>query len=206
MLNPAVLRPLYREQTARWQKLAEDHLDKVIDMTTKVSLELFRLAVELVEMQGGKMTNLAKERFEAIFLKFKEERRDAAMQELRLQCHRNGNQPLQTTNPDFLQRVRNARHERFRTALTRYHFGLSLSDDATKSIRSVLSTSQPADSIGAFTVVQESNTTVLFDHLHPHGKSQNVQDEIHDILKAYYEVRIIAIYCRPSHLQSLAAG
>lgn len=38
-------------------------------------------------------------------------------------------------------------------------------------------------------IVDEAHVQDLFNELHPNGaRAQNVEDEIHDLLKAYYEV------------------
>ena len=192
MLNPAVLRPLFREQISLWQELAEEHLNEIITTTTNVSLKLFKIAAK----HAG-MSSLVKKRFQVIFAKFEAEKGDQARQELLLQCHRNATMALQTTNPQFLERVRQARDKRFRQALERYHqkrtylnsnvanqshHGLSLPKKETNDIMSVNAN------------VDGDGVQMLFDELHPQGRSQNVEDEIHDILQAYYDVRILLAF------------
>lgn len=187
MLNPSVLRPLYRDQTAPWQKLAEKHLDQIITTTTDVSLELFNIAAE-----NEGMTKSARQSFEAIIAKFEADKRKEATRELHLQCYRNANMALQTTDPKFLEAVHKARDMRFLQALTRYRLENPLLSDATTQIHNALSASAMASGavVPEFIVITSDKITTLFNQLHPQGRSQNIEDEIHDILRAYYEVRV----------------
>lgn len=46
---------------------------------------------------------------------------------------------------------------------------------------------------GDATIIKLEQLPLLFDQLHPHGRSQNVEDDVHDILKAYYDVRNLTL-------------
>lgn len=103
------------------------------------------------------------------------------MEKLNSLCLRNANMALQTTNPEFDRKVQEARKDRFIQALVRYRAdfpALSFSKDIPKHLQNC-----------AF--IDDQHVGHLFNQLHPHGsRSQNVEDEIHDLLKAYYDVTL----------------
>ena len=88
---------------------------------------------------------------------------------------------LQTNNPEFDTKVRFARMTRFSQALGRY---ISLYPPSKF-------TSLGLGNRSDYAIIDEAHIPALFNELHPNGsRSQNVEDEIHDLLKAYYEITL----------------
>lgn len=245
MLNPAILKPLWRVQTVSWQDLAQSHLDAIDTQTTAV-------AYKLLDQTATKfrMTALAKNTLERRISEFAAAAKAKAVLQLREECHRNATMALQTMNPQFHKGVRSARFTRFQMALLRYQVahpakdliarlpvtiapqstgfgstsasgtsfswgnttantasvfgnvpadpeanrpsssttpsqGLSGTSDAIKQGITVINSSIAAQ----WTVVDGTSNgiTALFNEMHSAARSQNVEEEIHDILKAYYD-------------------
>jgi hypothetical protein len=144
------------------------------------------------------MTERASSKIHDKILDFSKESESYIMEQLKTLCEKNATMALQTTNPDFINGVRAARLKRFQAALMRFR-----QSNSPRWHMAQLSTIQGFDSKGlqlAQTITDEwaiidgknieSGATALFDEMHPNGKrSQNTEDEIHDILKAYYDVR-----------------
>lgn len=172
MLNPAVLRPLWRTQTKKWETLGKDHLDELVDLTTDVARRLFEKACE-----GA--SDRVRRGLDAKLDSFSHQSRQKVQDQLKALCHRNSSMALQTNNPDFLKKVRSAREQRFYEALMRYMQiipATTLLPSAPKGCEKMV-------------VVDDAHMGHLFNELHPNGaRAQNVEDEIHDLLKAYYEV------------------
>lgn len=113
MLNPAVLKPLFRVQTRPWQKLVEDHLDKIFETTIEISLKLCRLATP-------NMTESGRSSLESLLSKLGENSKEHSMQQLKELFRRKNDTALQTTDDHFSTSIRNARHERFQIAISRF--------------------------------------------------------------------------------------
>ncbi|KAE9365430.1 P-loop containing nucleoside triphosphate hydrolase protein [Stipitochalara longipes BDJ] len=195
MSNPAVLKPLFRKQTSKWQTLGQAHLKSIVEMSEVVAA---RILTEVCE--NFKAPVHTKNDLRDLIAAFKEQAESEATERLRTLCHEITTFPLQTTNEQFLQKVTKAQHARFRGALERYrkinppgNFLLKLmasSDpDNLKTIPQVF---------GSWAIVDLTNIDDLFDQMHPRGV-QNTEDEIHDLLKAYYE---IALEDFLSHIQN----
>jgi len=184
MLNPAVLKPLWRAQTIKWEELGEKHLDTIVSMTKEVALKLFNMTSIKFGLTAG-----AKEKLETAILAFEETERKATMAKLHEECVRNNTMALQTTNPMFLATVSEARLQRFRQALARYqrvHPPKGFIAQTFGDVESTIDYNTWAILDGSLTGIE-----ALFNEIHHHGsRSLNIEDEIHDILKAYYEVRI----------------
>ncbi|KAG9238404.1 P-loop containing nucleoside triphosphate hydrolase protein [Amylocarpus encephaloides] len=177
VLNPAVIHPIWRKQTSKWKSLGEAHLNSLVDTTTYVSLKLFEQAC--YETGASERTQCG---LEARILGFSTQARGEVMRKLDILCDRNENMALQTSNPAFLEKVHYARSQRFRQALDRY--------TRAHPPTSIISTPVPA-SLESCAIIDIPRVDALFNELHPHGsRSQNVEDEIHDLLRAYYEVRV----------------
>lgn len=83
---------------------------------------------------------------------------------------------LQTNNPAFEQKISEARRIRFHSALERYRKSKFDSVEGNENETELQ------------LVIDMRDTTSLFNELH-FSNSQNLEDEIHDILKAYYEIQ-----------------
>jgi hypothetical protein len=185
MLNPAVLKPLWRKQTSKWRELGERHLNKIISLTTDVATKIFEDVCDRAEIPAKTKLKLA----DAI-TDFSEESKKLVMLQLDDLCRARANMALQTTDPKFLERVREARMLRFKAALERFktssppgNYFPNVKDQANKVFSFEPEASQQ------WTVVDSNSIELLFNEMHPYGtRTQNTEDEIHDLLKAYYEV------------------
>ncbi|KAF4637832.1 hypothetical protein G7Y89_g237 [Cudoniella acicularis] len=185
MLNPSVLRPLWRTQTTKWHSIAEIHIQRVVDLTTSVALDVFHLACKNVGATDRVRTGL-----EAYLLKFAEQSRQDVLQKLDELCDRNQNMALQTCNPQFKAYVREAQMKRFENAVARYRakvpslgfiMGLLGDQDAPRL-------AVGPEAYRDWAVVDQAHLGMLFEECHSLSV-RNVEDEVHDLLRAYYEVR-----------------
>jgi hypothetical protein len=141
-----------------------------------VSIELFDQACKDVGTSERTSLGLKKKLQE-----FEKNSREEVMQMLNVLCTRNATMALQTNNPEFDTKVRAARMLRFSQALERY---ITRYPPSTFSVTKL---SIPEN----FGIIDEAHIPALFNELHPNGaRSQNVEDEIHDLLRAYYEITL----------------
>lgn len=186
MLNPAVLKPLLRKQTSKWQSLGEDYLERLVTMTTNVSLKIFEKAC----LDAG-TTERTKTGLQERLFAFSEDSRKEVLRKMHLLCEKNANMALQTDTDDFLGKVRQAQMMRFINALQRY----KTSNPSAAFVRS-LTTGGPALAAGPesyenWAVVDEKSIGSLFNEIHYAGDGrENVEDEMHDLLRAYYELAL----------------
>lgn len=222
MMNPAVVKPLFKKQTSKWVYFGEEYLNTLISETFDVAMRILSHMCE----ENGVSTN-TKVELEEFILKFRQEAGSRAIQKLKDFYHESITNPLHTNNETFVLKVKKAQRLRFKAALERYQkthpavnflqsFGSNTdlkerSGEATQPSNGFGAPSNLAFSFGApggfgassgfgapklnatsnptahLVIVDLNNITDLFDQLHPSGV-QNKEDEIHDLLKAYYEV------------------
>ena len=111
------------------------------------------------------------------------------MGKLRVFCQENSTFSLQTSNEIFSQKVKKAQELRFKAALERYRqnnppekFLITLVPDAEQN-----SLKNLEQKFGSWAIIDTNYLAGFFEQMHPRGV-QNTEDEIHDLLKAYYEV------------------
>jgi hypothetical protein len=194
MSNPAVLKPLFRKQTSKWQRLGQDHLESIVRMSQEVAMEILDEVCKTLSVPIR-----TKNELEDVISGFKNEAEREATGRLRTFCQEITTFPLQTSNKLFLEKVTEAQHARFRGALERYR----KTNPPDKFLLSLMVSSDPANLetipqvFGSWAIVDLNNINDLFDQMHPRGV-QNTEDEIHDLLKAYYEVSYPASELRHS--------
>jgi hypothetical protein len=184
MINPAVLKPLFRIQAKKWREIAEQHLENLADLTEKVVLRILQVACE--ESGAADYTH---EDLKEIVLKFTEGARSNALEKLRKYRSEEDSLPLHTNNPAFIEGVKEAQLLRFKAALERYakknptrNFMVSLAPQNPQSVDTI------PPQWKSWVIVDPDTIGALFNELHSHTE-KNTEDEIHDLLKAYYEVR-----------------
>ncbi|KAH6666614.1 P-loop containing nucleoside triphosphate hydrolase protein [Halenospora varia] len=188
MLNPAVLRPLWRKQTSKWQDLSQKHLEQLVSLTTNVALKLFHQAC----LDVG-TTDRVKNGLEVELLSFAESSRREVMNKLAQMIEKNQTMALQTHNPLFLLKVRESQAARFTAAIDRYRracppvgFLASLVNEGGAPKVAI-----KEEGYADWAIVNKGHLEALFNELHPSGeRKQNVEDEVHDLLKAYYDVTL----------------
>ncbi|TVY40800.1 Dynamin-A [Lachnellula subtilissima] len=186
MLNPAVLKPLLRKQTSKWQALGEEYLERLVTMTTDVSLKIFEKAC----MNVG-TTERTRAGLQERLLALAEDSRKEVLQKMRSLCEKNASMALQTDTDDFLRKVRQAQMMRFINALQRYKTSNPLSTFVRSLTKDGSTLATGPENYGDWAVVDEKSIGSLFNEIHYAGdRRENVEDEIHDLLKAYYELAL----------------
>jgi hypothetical protein len=186
MLNPAVLKPLLRKQTSKWQTLGEEYLERLVTMTKDVALNIFDKACA-----DAGTTERTRVGLQERLLGFAEDSRTDVLRKLRELCDKNASMALQTDTDDFLRKVRQAQMMRFINALQRY----KSSNPASNFVRSLMKDGSALaagpESYETWAVIDEKSVQSLFNEIHYAGdRRENVEDEIHDLLKAYYELAL----------------
>jgi hypothetical protein len=186
MINPAVLRPLFRKQATKWPEIAKKHLEALASETEEVVLRILQVACE----ESG-APDYTREELEQVVLKFAKVARSSAMEKLETFRWEEHSLPLHTNNPAFSESVKEAQLLRFKAALERYakknsprNFMLTLAPQNPASLETIPSRWKD------WVIISPDTIGALFGELHSHTE-KNTQDEIHDLLKAYYEVRFI---------------
>ena len=167
-MNPDVLPILFHKQARKWREISESHFKNVstiVHIATSQALD----AVCKDPITGKKIMSLISEvtvRSKDRFLASLSQRVDHIL-----------SRHLQTNNPAFEQKVSEARKRPFHAALERY-----ISSKKSKALFS-----NGTDDDGDQLVIDMRDVDALFAELHM-SNSQNLEDEVHDTLKAYYEI------------------
>lgn len=172
-LNPDVLPVLFHKQASKWRAMAEAHFAKVkITTLTTVIKMLESVCPDLnTRAQIKSLIEEASVRGQTRGLDLLSERLEEV-----LSGH------LQTNNPAFEAEVRNARLLRFQGAVERYRSSrIAFNSTATNQ------NSQSEANHNTMFTIDMRDTASLFAELHI-SNAQNFEDEIHDTLKAYYEI------------------
>ena len=177
-MNPDVLPILFHKQACKWRLISKLHFEKVTTLTFKVVCDVLKSECKdshtraIIEPLIDKANKHSRDRFLALL----SQRMDDIL-----------SRHLQTNNPAFEQKVSEARKKRFHAALQRYKKAKNQS--VTPANQGLFangnSTTSPADDNQL--VIDMRDTGLLFAELHM-SNSQNLEDEIHDTLKAYYEI------------------
>ncbi|KAL9015928.1 MAG: hypothetical protein Q9185_006695 [Variospora sp. 1 TL-2023] len=167
-LNPDVLPALFHRQVVKWEEIASSHFQSVANITATVVEQAARTSCG-DKFTAGYIQELVQQTnkdFEKRGIAHIHRRFDATV-----------TRHLQTQNPIFESSIRDARLARFKEALDRYRL---------KKRESILFGS-PDD--GVSVVIDLRDVTSLFDELHM-SNAQNLEAEIHDTLKSYYELAL----------------
>ena len=180
-MNPDVLPILFHKQARTWRSISKMHFENVTKIAFKVVCHVLQSECKdshtraSIEILVGDANKRSKDGFLALL----SERMDDIL-----------SKHLQTNNPTFEQKVSEARKKRFHAALERYKKAKVRSVAPVNQIPhpfggSSGSITSPADDNQL--VIDMRDTGALFAELHM-SNSQNLEDEVHDTLKAYYEV------------------
>ena len=167
-MNPDVLPILFHKQARRWRGISESHFKNISTIAhTATSQALDAVCKDPITRKKimsliNEVTLRSKDRFLALL----SQRVDHIL-----------SRHLQTNNPAFEQKVSEARKRRFHAALERYK---------TKKSKALFSNGTDDDD-GDRLVIDMRDVDALFAELHM-SNSQNLEDEVHDTLKAYYEI------------------
>ncbi|KAL8669365.1 MAG: hypothetical protein Q9168_006042 [Polycauliona sp. 1 TL-2023] len=176
-LNPDVLPALFHRQIAKWKDLAKTHFFKATEIVG-VALEA-ALDTSCKSDDTGARRLLAQVRQTEIAAEAK------GLVQIRQRFNELASRHLQTQDLMFEEQIRKARLARFTAALKRYQ---SMTPNSSSQNNSG---SQNGNATDNQVVVDLRNVTALFDQLHM-SNAQNLEDDIHDILKSYYELALRA--------------
>jgi hypothetical protein len=189
MINPSVLKPLMQKQAAKWPRIGEEYLNDLAMVTRNAILEIFNsVCAELgIDIHTVEVLKEILEGFAA-------EGKSRAIKKLRQYWQEETNFHLQTVNPSFIANVQELQELRFKAALLRYR--------NAHSPKRLLATFLGAggDLIGNssylefhskvyedWIILDVNDVYEMFQEMHARGE-RNTNDEIHDLLKAYYKV------------------
>ena len=168
-VNPDVLPLLFHKQAQKWITLSESHFERIRALTIATTDQIVSKVSSDV-MTPSKIRSLIRKRNENA----------ATTHGTRLSSHFNDivSKHLQTQNEAFEKKIREARLLRFQTALQRY------ANSKKPAFGQTASTPESEYELK----IDLRETEALFAELHI-SNSQNLANEIHDTLKAYYEIK-----------------
>ena len=164
-LNSAILPVLFRKQADKWKDIAGQHFSR-IRRTTVSSMTAMLAHTCVDDLTRSKVERIINDANKAA-MKRGVDRLEALNKDVL-------DRPLQTSDSAFEESVRAARLARFKNALERFaSFNKSDSPD------------QPTDQL----ILKIRDQEALFNELHI-SNARNLEDEVHDILEAYYNLAI----------------
>ncbi|KAI9760933.1 MAG: hypothetical protein M1840_002175 [Geoglossum simile] len=164
-LNPEVVPALFRRQTAEWGNLAQQHLERIQSIVEDFTKSLLRATCN----DGAVIRKL-----ETVLAEFDKAAYNQSKAQLDELIRDQREKPLQTNNPLYIKNVKSARRLRFNNALSRYLQREGQLDNEEGDIRL-------------------RDPSSLFDVLHI-SNPENLADEIHDTLKAYYDLQVVDFF------------
>ena len=176
-LNVDILPMLFHQQASKWGDIAEKHFTTVV----KFSLSILNGILDIVECD-----RITKRQIRPLIYDASDARQDENIDTLRERFNNIRSRHLQTSNSLFEAKVTLARERRFQAALDRYRVLQQEKNLKNLFAGNSFQTPTPADPNFQF-VVDMRDTAQLFSELHM-SNSRNLENEIHDTLKAYYEI------------------
>ncbi|KAL8646468.1 MAG: hypothetical protein Q9226_006841 [Calogaya cf. arnoldii] len=181
-LNPDVLPALFHRQIAPWKDLATTHFSK----TVKTVGTALKAAIETTCRGDATVA----QRIQAEVRQGQETAEARGLSQIGQRIDKIASRHLQTQDLMFEEQIRKARLARFTAALKRYQ---------SKTAESILPDGNATDDDGddgssdddegGNIVIDLRNAAALFDEIHM-SNAQNLEDDIHDILKSYYELAL----------------
>ena len=171
-LNPDVLPLLFHKQVRKWRQISESHFLTVRTITVNALVQLFESVCT---------DPLTRQRMEQSIKDVNLQSKSQGLSKLLDRIDNISAKHLQTSNPAFEQKVSEARKMRFDAAIKRY---MAFNGP---SVNPLNPPNPRADNENYFHVIDMRDTAALFAELHM-SNSQNLEDEVHDTLQAYYEV------------------
>lgn len=173
ILNPDILPILFHKQIQKWETISADHFRRVSRLTVDILIHMLETVCS---------DSLIRNRLEKIIRQASASAEFQGHSKLieRLQDLRSRH--LQTSNPAFEDKVREAQLNRFDAALDRYRRAHN-----PPVATGFASSKSSFNRTSAELKISMRDTASLFADLHI-STSRNLEDEIHDILKVYYEI------------------
>lgn len=184
MTNPAVVKPLFVKQSSKWQSIGEKYLDEMVTTSKNIAF----LILDHVCLEFGAPDHTTAE-LKATINEFEAKAREIATFKLQEFCNKSSIFPLISTDNEFKDKVVQAQHARFTAALRRYVLKYPSESFTAPVIECQNPKSLPKlqQLINGWVIVDTAHINNLFEEIHPRA-TRNTEDEIHDVLKAYYEV------------------
>lgn len=173
-LNPSVLPALFYRQASKWREISETHFKKVTVFTCETLMKLTETVCK---------DEKTKKEFKLAIQQANNAARQRGLEQLSNRLDDLLSRHLQTNNSAFEDMVREARLLRFQAALERYRLSRTQSSMLTPGNGA----SPAAKRFDTQIVIDLRDTASLFAELHM-SNSQNLEDEIHDNLKAFYGI------------------
>ena len=171
-LNPDVLPILFHKQVRKWSEISEKHFSIVRTVTIGALVKILRsICPDL----------LTQERIEYLIKDTNQLSKKRSMSQLSDRINSILTKHLQTSNPAFEQKIGEARRARFNAAIERYR------SSKLTPLGIPAGGNQDLNRDDNVLVIDMRDTAALFAELHM-SNSQNLEDEVHDILQAYYEI------------------
>ena len=163
-INPNVLPVLFRHQASKWEAIAKKHVQTVVKHVDSACITTLDHSCKdnAVNKRLGKLIRTAKE-------KSQQKAFDALNDRITTMNTRH----LQTNNPDFEKRVDEARRLRFSAALHQYKIANPVGKPSIDQSNKM--------------VIDLNQVDLLFNNVHM-AVARNLEIDIHDILKSYYEI------------------
>ena len=181
-MNPDVLPMLFHKQARKWRGISESHFDHI----TKIAYNATWQVLDAVCKDP-----LTKKKIASCIREVNARNKDRFLALLSQRVDHILSRHLQTNNPAFEQKVSEARKRRFQAALERYK--LSKASQPSKSPQPFgkafpnTNILDGSDEDANRLVIDMRDVGALFAELHM-SNSQNLEYEVHDTLKAYYEI------------------
>ena len=182
-MNPDVLPILFHKQARKWRRISESHFDNITKIAYNATWQVLD-AVCKDPLTKKKITSCIREvtaRSKDRFLALLSQRVDHIL-----------SRHLQTNNPAFEQKVSEARKKRFQAALERYKLSkirqtFENAPFGNAPFGKAIPNTNGSDEDANRLIIDMRDVGALFAELHM-SNSQNLEDEVHDTLKAYYEI------------------
>ena len=176
--NPDILPALFHKQIVKWKAHSESHFLQVTKVTVQTLVAILSLVCPDPNVRG---------RLEKAIRRASDAAEKEGLKQLSERFKILTSAHLQTNNSAFVGKVRIARLQRFQAALERYRSRHPTQPPVPqKPPPAGFPAPVPVEEDIKFTIDMR-DTAILFDELHV-SNSQNLADEIHDVLKAYYEI------------------
>ncbi|KAK0748920.1 P-loop containing nucleoside triphosphate hydrolase protein [Schizothecium vesticola] len=161
-VHPDIIPRLYREQTLNWRAIAEDHLREVAAGVMRAAEEI----LESVCSRSGSAGILFEEWLFVLHQSY-DDALERALREFQTYCDGDQMKLLQITDPAFAKKLRILKSLRMVSTIAQ---AVKLAAQAKKDMHFSL----------------EEIELTMFDACH-HSTAKNTANEVHDILKVYYE-------------------
>lgn len=172
-LNPSVLPILFHKQAQKWRGLAEAHFINVRKSADVAVTQILEMVCK---------DDFTRQRIQASILESSRKQQESRSRSLTEHVNNILTKHLQTNNDAFEHKVKEARMKRFQAALRRYARSNSYQSNVSRNkMGDVLDGNPDAIAINLW------DTGALFAEIHM-SSQQNLEDDIHDLLQAYYEI------------------